>query len=487
MPPRAGLYLHDGRLTFVAIAARRRLVHLSVATDETPGALIRAELDTRKLRVRRVRVGLARAGAMVKILELPSVAGSNRSQMLRFELERHVPFPPEDVVFDAVDQPTTRGGPLRVLVAACERRAVERAVRILDEARLRTRSLTLACHDLPRLLARRSGVRRAVWVHQCRETTDLAFLAAGRLRLSRSVPTQDAEALAGEINATLPLVRWKDCDAVWVSGDETPRTLTSPALASLGAVVAEPPLSPAAAALVAQLPLEDVGPGMLALAVAVGRRHPALDLLLPELRPRRVSIGQIVTAAMLVITAGLGVGTLLAQDHQRQRYLGDLDVASRQLDPEVRAVEQISAELKQKQRLLAAIKSADAGGIRALPLMRELTELLPQDTWLQSLNMDAKAVELSGQSNTASQLIPLLEGSPSLERVEFTSPVTKGRDKEQFRIRATWEPQAAESGGGESAGAETRQAPAGSPPAAAAPPTPAQRRGAGAPPARTRP
>jgi general secretion pathway protein L len=226
---------------------------------------------------------------------------------------------------------------------------------------------------------------------------------------------------------------------------------------------------------------------MLALAVAVGRRHPALDLLLPELRPRRVSIGQIVTAAMIVVTAGLGVGALLAQDHQRQRYLRDLDVASRQLDPEVRAVEQISAELKQKQRLLAAIKSADAGGLRALPLMRELTELLPQDTWLQSLNMDAKAVELSGQSNTASQLIPLLEGSPSLERVEFTSPVTKGRDKEQFRIRATWEPQAAESSGGESAGAETRQAPAVSPPAAAAPPTPAQRRGAGAPPARTRP
>jgi len=59
------------------------------------------------------------------------------------------------------------------------------------------------------------------------------------------------------------------------------------------------------------------------------------------------------------------------------------------------------------------------------------------------LSMDARGVELAGQANAANQLIPLLESSASLERVEFTSPVTKGRDKEQFRIKAAWEPGAA--------------------------------------------
>jgi general secretion pathway protein L len=476
MGPRAGLYFHNGRLTFVAIGPRRGLVHMSVPTDENPGTLIRAELDARKLRCRRARVGLARAAATVKILELPSVTGSNRSQMLRFELERHVPFPPEDIVFDAVDQPTTRGGPLRVLVAACERRSVERALRVLEEARLRPRALTLACHDLPRLLGRRPRARRAVWIHRSGDTTDLLLVGAGRVRLSRTVPTQDSEALTGEINASLGLVGWKDCDAVWVSGDEPSRSLTSPALASLGALVCEPPLSPTAAALVARLPIEDLGAGMLALAVAAGRPHPPLDLLPQELRPRRVSVGQVVTAAMIVLTAGLGLGALLAQDRQRQRYLDDLDVAIKQLDPEVRAVEQISADLKQKQRLLAAITTADAGGVQALPLMRELTELLPSDTWLTSLNMDARAIELSGQSTTASQLIPLLEGSPSIERVEFTSPVTKGRDKEQFRIRAAWEAFRATGGGAEAVGPEPRQAPAASPASPATPSAPGQRR-----------
>src|SRR5438128_11332837 len=55
------------------------------------------------------------------------------------------------------------------------------------------------------------------------------------------------------------------------------------------------------------------------------------------------------------------------------------------------------------------------------------------------LSLDAKGVELTGQAAQASALIPLLENSPLLERVEFASPVTRGRDREQFRIRAAWE------------------------------------------------
>jgi hypothetical protein len=53
--------------------------------------------------------------------------------------------------------------------------------------------------------------------------------------------------------------------------------------------------------------------------------------------------------------------------------------------------------------------------------------------------MDRQGVELTGQADGASALIPLLEGSSRLERAEFTSPVTKAQGKEQFRIRAAWE------------------------------------------------
>src|SRR4030095_730634 len=61
------------------------------------------------------------------------------------------------------------------------------------------------------------------------------------------------------------------------------------------------------------------------------------------------------------------------------------------------------------------------------------------DAWVTYLAFDAKGIELTGQAGAASSLIPLLENSPRYERVEFASPVTRGRDREQFRIRAAWE------------------------------------------------
>ena len=71
--------------------------------------------------------------------------------------------------------------------------------------------------------------------------------------------------------------------------------------------------------------------------------------------------------------------------------------------------------------------------------VRDLTELLPQDAWLQALSLEPQGVELIGQADAASPLIQRLEGSPWLERVEFTSPVTKTQSKDQFRLRASWE------------------------------------------------
>jgi len=88
--------------------------------------------------------------------------------------------------------------------------------------------------------------------------------------------------------------------------------------------------------------------------------------------------------------------------------------------------------------LLQTVQSVQKSDPRPLPIMRELTDRLPQDAWLRTLTMDKQGLEITGQAAAANQLIPLLENSPSLTRVEFTAPVTKAGDKEQFRIKAAW-------------------------------------------------
>ncbi len=436
--PRGGLYLDDERLTVAVTSARRGTVEcFTLEPGELPGARLKTELETRGIRLRRMRIGLARSLLTVKTLELPPTRGSQLAEMVAFELERHVPFPPEEIRFDFVPLAGGANAPQRVLVAACERRTVEGALRLLEEPRLKPDTLTAACHDLPALL-RRQRMRQTVWAHRSAGSADLLCLHQGRLELSRTVPVKDAEELAREVVATLNLLGWSGCEEIWVSGDDAPDFLAASALADLGAPIAEPPLKPAARALVERLPAENAGAAMLALAVALGSRRPKLNLLPRELRPRTFSPEQIITASTASLVVVLGLALLVGQGYQQHRYAARLSRAISGLDPEVKTVEGLSAELARKRRLLETIRKIEQNDVRALPILKELTDRIPQEAWLRTLTMDKDGIEITGQAAAANQLIPLLDSSSFLTRVEFTAPVTKAGDKEQFRIKAAW-------------------------------------------------
>ena len=437
---RVGLLIDDGRLTVVAVTGRNRVERFVVADSEDPAGALASELGARSLAPRWIRVGLERRLAVVKIIELPPAAGGDLAQMVGFDLERHVPFPPEDARFAWTELPGKATKPRRVLVAACERRVVERPLGLLAAAKRRPAALTVACHELTALLPRALPPGHVVWAHRHGSCTDLLFLCGRRLLMSRTVAVEDPEGLAREIDRSLPLVHWTRFHAVWISGDDADAWLAAPGVsAALDAPVAAPPYAPSRAALIARLPDKDPGAALLALAVASGPRRPLLDLLPAEARPWTLSRDQMISSSLAIITVLLGLTLVYAHALKTEHYLARLTQEVRRLEPEAKASEGLSAELVREKRVLAALRSAEGGSIQALPVLRELTETLPASAWVQSLTMSREGVELTGQADVASALIPLLEASSWLERVEFTSPVTKAQSKEQFRLRAGWE------------------------------------------------
>jgi Tfp pilus assembly protein PilN len=440
-PPRIGVFLRESRLTVVALGGRGRLVQVVVEAAEDPAATLAAELRSRGLGAGRLRLGLDRRLAVVKAIELPQAAGGDLARMIGFDLERHVPFPPEQTRFDWLALPGHPEAPRRVLMVAAEARTVERPLALVAGARRRPAALTVACHALPALLPRALPPRRAVWAHRHDGVVDLLFLDGRTLLTSRQVSAASAAELAREIRRSLPVVRWSGADLVWLSGlagDDAP-VWRDELTAALGVSAAAPPLAPSALPLVAQLPADDQGPGLLALAVAAETRSPALNLLPAAARPWAPSGGQLVTAGMVAVIATLGLSLGLVHVVRTERYLERVSAEIRRLEPEAKTVDGLAEELAGKRRVLAALASAEEARVPALPVLRELTETLPVGAWLQALAMDRQGVELTGQADGASALIPLLEASTRLERAELTSPVTKTQSKEQFRIHAAWE------------------------------------------------
>jgi Tfp pilus assembly protein PilN len=435
---RLAVLLLQDRLAVAAVTGDR--VETFTIATENPGAVLREELANRRLAPRAVALAVSRASAFVRPMELPTVTGDTR-EMVRLNLEGHLPFAAEDTAFDFAPLPSEgdvvpREEPLqRVLLVAAEPRVVEAALRIASEARLRPVSLTVAAHDLI-ALARPERGRRVVWLHHTGATADILCLAGPSLVLSRAVAAADEASVVEEVRRSLAAVRWKECDAVWLSGD---LPLEALATASLPGPVSEPAYSARIRERLSTLPSEERGTHQLALAVALARRGRPLDLLPDRLRPRRISRAQAMTLGLAAVTALLLITAFLVPSLRERRYLARVNDEITRLDPQVRAIERVVRDLERKQKLLATITGLEASAIRPLPVLRDLTDTLPGDTWLTTLSLDAKGVELTGQAAAASALIPLLENSPRLERVEFSSPVTRGRDKEQFRIRAAWE------------------------------------------------
>jgi len=422
----------------VAAIDRDRLETFTIDA-ENPGAALRAELDARSLPARTVAIGLSRATVTVKPIDLPAVAGST-DDMVKFELERHLPMPADDAAFDFVPLPpepeaegasTAEGA--RVLIAAADRRLVDAALRLAEEAKLRPMSITVAAHDLPALVDT-DRRQRVVWLHRTGDTADLLLLHQAMVVFSRSFGATDDATLLAETRRSLAGARWRACDAIWVSGDGA---AAAPFL-DLGVPISDPPWSARGERRLSQV-TEPRGALELAVATASNRALRSLDLIPAAIKPRRFTRQEMMTGGALAATLLLVLGTLLVPGIVESRRLARLNGEIARIDPDVRAVEKVARELDHKRQLLGTVEKINAGSLQPLPLLRELTEILPNDAWLTYLAFDSKGVELTGQAGAASNLIPLLENSPRLERVEFASPVTRGRDREQFRIRAAWE------------------------------------------------
>jgi general secretion pathway protein L len=435
-----GLFVEDGRVTGVVLGGRDRPAHFVVEGVEDPAGTIDAELRARSLRMPRIGVGLDRRAVVVKTLELPSGSHSDLGRMVSFELERHVPFPADEICSSWVELPTEAGQSRQLLVTAVGRHSLDRPLDLLARAKRRPTAVMVASHELPGLLSRPLPGRRAIWAHRHGTRTDLLLLSGATLLMSRSVAVADPLALTREIHRSLPLVGWDRCDVVWLSGDGAAAWTSDRDLAAaLDTPVSAPPYDARRSGEIAALPPESHGGGLPALAVALGARRPAFDLLPAGLRPWKVTRPHLVTAGIVCATLLLGLTFAVTHLLQSERYLKRVDDEIRRLDPEAKAVDALAAERERTRRVLAGLDSARDASLAALPILRDLTEALPETAWLQIVNMDREGVELIGQADAANRLIPILEASPWLERVEFTSPVTQLQGREQFRIRGAWE------------------------------------------------
>jgi general secretion pathway protein L len=102
--------------------------------------------------------------------------------------------------------------------------------------------------------------------------------------------------------------------------------------------------------------------------------------------------------------------------------------AVRSLAGEVGQIDAATAFFERRRREAAPLRVVDA-----------LTKLVPTDSWVSRLEMRGPAVEITGYSPRASDLVTRVEGSAFFANPQFRSPITLAPDGKSERFDLTFE------------------------------------------------
>ena len=161
--------------------------------------------------------------------------------------------------------------------------------------------------------------------------------------------------------------------------------------------------------------------------------------LLPHASPNgtpaprsRLAIGLAALAVILAFIAGYL--PLYGKQRTLSAYEAQLEESRQAAQDADRLKQRLSARLEHGRFLVDRRTTVPAATV----LLAEVTDRLPDDTWLIQLRWQGEKLVISGFSPAAAALIAGLEESPLLSEVRFGSPVTADPrvGKERFNISA---------------------------------------------------
>ena len=163
-----------------------------------------------------------------------------------------------------------------------------------------------------------------------------------------------------------------------------------------------------------------------------------LNLLPPEQRVRRGLWGQRMRAMAILASLLLVVVASVLPIWQQRALLLQANAKSGRLQAAANQAMTLRDQLDrtlQTSRMLTEKKQAIPTRV---DLLRELTLILPADTWVERLQIKGDSLQINGQSTKASALVGILEASDMLDSARFLSPVTTDprTNKERFLLGA---------------------------------------------------
>ena len=158
--------------------------------------------------------------------------------------------------------------------------------------------------------------------------------------------------------------------------------------------------------------------------VTIAGSDSAMNLLPSAEQSRRGLFSRRLSIALTIVALVLAIAAAYLPLHEKRKVLATYEARvaeSRAAALEADKLKENVAAVLERTRFLVDRRLSTP---TTAALLNDLSERLPDDTWLIQMRMNGNQLTLSGFSPTAAALIAGLEDSPILSEVRFGSPVT---------------------------------------------------------------
>lgn len=185
---------------------------------------------------------------------------------------------------------------------------------------------------------------------------------------------------------------------------------------------------------------EDYKPSYFTTAIGLALRElkPGsieTNLLPATIRPKKKKANIRATFALFLGLLLLAAGYIFAEIYYKTTAMASLENQLSELKRQVAPLEKIDQSYESIEKFLNVITAIKKQSPPKLPILEELTKLIPKDTWLTDISIVNDKVEIRGVSAVASALIPILENSPRFKDTGFNGSIVKTPEGERFTIR----------------------------------------------------
>ena len=381
--------------------------------------------------------------AVVQEVLLPLAAQDNVAQVLEYELERQLPFKRDDIYYDFI-RVGKKGEKFSVFVFAVPKKNIDNVLSLLESLGVKvggieTTITALANYFLFTNGASSAGVgivtaRPRQWEMFGLKTRSEGWHPVTQLLFCNQMPAAEWAQGAGkellEENLSSVPKFYRCGDLSPMNGIVHETLAAAENITDLGNVRLQGMRTPVQA---------DALPAIGSALRGVREASLSANFLRQEGERNGKALSMLNTLLVGLLVVALiawGLSYPIKDELRLRQYQNE----NRKLEPAVDALQRQEAQLDQLRKeasLLAEIEQRRGATLRILD---ELSKIVPNTVYFSNLRYRGNSIEVQGNAENASTLIPLLERSPVFENVGFNAPSNRGRDnRETFSLKADLE------------------------------------------------